>query len=100
MISEKEGWEEIRDKEIQADPFAEGYEYDMGRENYLLSLLDNTIYSDEKKKMYEGKIKMGITSMAEYESLKSKFLIDKINPVTQGGTYGQKDLARHLRKLK
>lgn len=91
----------MKEKEVrESDPFAEGYEYDMGRENYLLSLLDNTAYDDAKKKDFEGKIKIGITSMGEYESLKGQFLRDAKNPVTQGGNYKQRDIVRHLRKLK
>lgn len=75
------------------------WEYTDAIRNYLISLLDQTIYDDAKKKMYEDKIRDGLT-MAEYETLKNKFFADRINPVTQGGRYGQEDLKRHLKKLK
>lgn len=99
MIGSKEIFQQMREGEIKSEPFADGFEFDDSMENYLLSLLERTIYDEAKKKEYENKIKDGLT-MEEYEMLKNKFYADKINPVTQGGTYGQKDLARHLRRLK
>lgn len=101
MIGSKEEFEEMRQREMHGgSSFFEPPFDDIGKENYLLSLLENTVYSASKKKDYEDKISIGITSMEEYESLKSQFLLDAKNPVTQGGNYKQKDIVRHLRKLK
>lgn len=101
MISSKEDWEDSKEKELhESDPFAESYEYDMGRENYLLSLLNNTIYNAAKKKEYEDKISMGITSMGEYESLKSQFLRDKIDSITMKGAGSMREIKHKLGKLK
>ena len=100
MKGSKEQFEELREAELhKAEPFSEDFEFDDSRESYLLSLLDKTIYDEQKKKEYENKIKNGLT-MAEYETMKSKFYADRINPVTQGGNYKQGDILKHLKQLK
>lgn len=89
----------MREDEINSEPFADGFEFDDSKENYLISLLENTIYDEAKKREYENKIKDGLT-MAEYEAMKNKFYNDKIDDVTMRGTYGLKALQNHLKNLK
>lgn len=82
----------------KSDEPCDDWQYDQQKENYLLSLLNNTIYSEEKKKSYESVIANEL-SQDKYESLKLIFWNDSIDDVTQRGTYSMTALHRHLRKL-
>lgn len=99
MKGSKEEFQERREAEINSEPFADGFEFDESKERYLLRLLENTVYSEERKHKYESEIKTGLT-MQEYEKLKNLFYADKVDDVTMRGTYGQRELKKHLGKLK
>lgn len=73
---------------------------DVDEENleYLLSLLDNTVYDQRKKDRYESEIKNGLT-VDSFDRLMNLFLADRVDPVTHRGIYGMKELGRHLDKL-
>lgn len=75
------------------------WQYDDSKQNYLLSLLDDTVYSDEKKQDYESMIKSELNEQ-EYNSLRTRFWDDSIDDVTMRGTYGMAALHNHLKKLR
>lgn len=103
MTGSKEEFHEMREAEIAPlssdDSFVPEFEFDDGKENYILSLLDNTVYSDEKKQHYESIIKSGL-SQEEYNALKYLFLNDMVDNITMRGTGSMAEIKRALKRLK
>lgn len=75
------------------------WEFDEAKLNYLLSILNNTIYSDEKKQMYENMMQCGL-DQAEYEGLKAKFYSDKIDSIRMKGAGSMTEIKYKLKQLR
>lgn len=83
----------------KSDTPCNDWEYTDAIRNYLYGLLNDTIYTESKKKDYEYLIQ-GDLSQEEYEAMKYKFYTDKIDAITMKGAGNMGEVKHRLSKLK
>lgn len=69
-----------------------------GQADYLVSLIDRAAYDDDTKRILTSRVYEGISS-SEYEAMKKEAEMNRMDPISAGQPYGQKDIKEHLKKL-
>ena len=66
--------------------------------DYLVTLIEKASYDDDTKQLLVNRVYQGISS-DEYEKMKQEAMMNKLDPITSGMPYGQKEITEHLNKL-
>ena len=74
------------------------YQITDNQADYLVTLIEKASYDDDTKQLLINRIYQGISS-DEYEQMKKEAMMNKLDPITSGMPYGQKEITEHLNKL-
>lgn len=74
------------------------YSISDGQSDYLVQLIEKAGYDDDTKRILVSRVYEGISS-SEYESMKKEAEMNRMDPITAGENYGQKEIKEHLAKL-